>query len=209
MRDIYFGPDATKLHGVVMHSDTVGAPAAIICHPHPQYGGNMNNNVVLGVEKELFEGGFTTLRFNFRGVGRSRGIFDNGIGEKDDVLYAIEEMQRDGAVGGIVVVGYSFGAAMALPVAAEHDAVKALAGISPPTVLADFKFLTSVEKPMLIVAGSSDEFCDATLVKSYVTQPNHTFEILPGVDHFYFNEELRVGKLVCDFMKRLVKDKVI
>ena len=209
MRDIYFGPENLKLHGVISHGDAPGSAAAIICHPHPQFGGNMNNNVVLGVEKELVDAGFTAMRFNFRGVGRSAGEFDNGIGEKDDVRWAVDALAADGAVGGIVIVGYSFGAVAALPVAAEDPRVSALAGISPPTVMADFGYLSACAKPKLLIAGSADDFCDHKKIKPLASGPNDSFELLPGVDHFYIGQELRAGGLVCDFVQRLVRDKLI
>lgn len=208
MRDIFFGPATTKLHGVLTQADSAGAPAVVLCHPHPQYGGNMNNNVVLGVEKEIVEAGFTSLRFNFRGVGRSEGSFDGGAGEKSDVLWAIDALTGDETIGPVVVAGYSFGAVVALPVAVDDDRIAAMAGISPPTVMANFDFLANTAKRLLLIIGSADEYSDIKTLKSTLPK-NGKIETLPGVDHFYIGHELRAGQLIADFIKQLQKDGVI
>lgn len=208
MRDIFFGPATTRLHGVLTQADSPGAPAVVLCHPHPQYGGNMNNNVILGVEKEIVEAGFTSLRFNFRGVGRSEGAFDDGVGEKSDVLWAIDFLGNDETIGPVVVVGYSFGAVAALPVAVEDERVSAIAGISPPTVMANFDFLAASTKHLLLIVGSADEYSDIKTLKSSLPK-NGKIETFSGVDHFYLGHELRAGQLVADFIKQLQKSGVI
>lgn len=204
MSDVYFGPEATLLHGSLTPGSAPGVPGVIILHPHPQFGGNMNNNVVLGVEQECAQAGFTTLRFNFRGTGQSRGVFDNGAGEQDDVRHAIDLLENDPAVGSIAVVGYSFGAAVGLPVAVQDARILAFAGIAPPTIMADFSFLADCCKPMLIVAGSRDTFCDHIKMKSFLTKATQTFALLPDVDHFYVGEEHRAGQIVSDFINHTI-----
>ena len=151
MPEIFFGPDETKFHGVLALSGGSGSPGVVVCHPHPQFGGSMDNNVVYGVERAAIEAGFSTLRFNFRGVGRSMGRFDNGIGEREDVRRAVDRLAEEDGIGGIIVVGYSFGAVAGLPAAIEHPKVVAMAGISPPTVMADFSYLADCEKPKLVI----------------------------------------------------------
>jgi len=200
MQDVYFGPDMTLLHGVLTRSHTPGAPGVVILHPHPQYGGNMNNNVVLGVEKECVEAGYTTLRFNFRGAGRSKGVFDNGAGEQDDVRAALDLLESDDSVGPVALVGYSFGAAVGLPVAVRDARVRTLAGIAPPTVMADFSFLADCAKPLLIISGDSDSFCEHARISLLLTKDSQRFKLLQGVDHFYLGEEFRAGKIICDFL---------
>lgn len=200
MSDVFFGPDATLLHGVLTLGESPESPAVIILHPHPQFGGNMNNNVVLGVEQACAQAGFTTLRFNFRGTGRSRGAFDNGAGEQDDVRYAIDLLEKHPAAGPIAIVGYSFGAAVGLPVAAQDSRIPAFAGIAPPTIMADFSFLSDCPKPMLIIAGTHDDYCDHAKVKSLLDKPTQTFNLLSGVDHFYVGVEYNTGTIIADFL---------
>ena len=199
MSDVFFGPDATRLHGVLTRGSKQGAPGVIILHPHPQFGGNMDNNMVLGVEQACAQAGFTTLRFNFRGTGRSRGIFDNGAGEQDDVRYAIDLLEDDPTAGSIAIAGYSFGAAVGLPVAARDTRVPAFAGIAPPTVMANFSFLADCAKPMLIIAGEDDTFCDHEKLKAILTRPTQTFTLLTGVDHFYSGAEYSTGEIIARF----------
>ena len=125
MRDVYFGPEEERLNGVLISAGRVGAPAAVICHPHPRFGGSMNNNVVLGVEAVLSDADFTTLRFDFRGVGRSRGTYGDGTGEREDVLRAVEFLKSDSTTGVVFVVGYSFGAMVSLRAAAADARIEA------------------------------------------------------------------------------------
>lgn len=201
MLDVYFGPAETKLHGVLLSSEKPGAPAAVICHPHPKFGGSMHNNVVLAVETALADAGITTLRFNFRGVGRSAGAFDDGIGEKDDVIHAIDFLSGDAAVGSIHLVGYSFGALVGMEAATKDDRVKSITGIAPPTALGSFSFLKNCEKPVLAVAGSQDQFCDVETLRKDVESCGGTLNILPGADHFLINIEDKASYPARDFIK--------
>jgi len=199
MKDVFFGPEETKLHGVLLASERAGAAGAVICHPHPRYGGSMNNNVVLGVEAALADADFTTLRFNFRGVGRSRGTFSGGEGECEDVTRAVEFLAADTSVGKIYVVGYSFGAMVGLRAATRDRRVAAAVGIAPPTVMDPCEFLISFAKPLLLIAGSQDEYCDAALLRGYVERIGAALarlEIIPGADHFFLGYESRIGELV-------------
>lgn len=204
MPEIFFGPEDTKLHGVLTLSKNSGAPAVVICHPHPQFGGSMDNNVVYGVERAATDAGFTALRFNFRGVGRSKGRFDNGVGEREDVKHAVDRLAEEDGVGDIIVVGYSFGAVAGLPAAIEHPEVTAMAGISPPTVMADFSYLADCEKPKLIIAGTADSFCNPEKLEPLVKGPKDRFELFDGADHFHIGHEERAGRLVCDWIASTV-----
>ena len=201
MRDVYFGPEEEKLNGVLISAERAGAPAAVICHPHPQFGGSMNNNVVLGIETALSDADFTTLRFDFRGVGRSRGAFGGGEGEQDDVRRAVEFLASDAATGRIFVVGYSFGATVGLLAGMADSRIAALAGIAPPTAMDSFAFLSEMRKPMMLIAGSQDEFCAPDTLKQYIRPESGKLEIVPGADHFFLGHEQRIGELVRDFFR--------
>lgn len=203
MRDVYFGRETSKLHGVLLSSETPGAPAAVICHPHPQFGGSMNNNVVLGVETVLADAGFTTLRFNFRGVGLSKGTFSDGSGEQEDVIHAINFLAADTSVGSIHFVGYSFGAMVGLRAAIGDDRTASLTGIAPPTVMDSFDFLAENSKPLLAIAGSQDDFCDIQTLKPTIKSAGGHLEILPGADHFLMGFEHKTGEFVKEFLESL------
>lgn len=200
MKDVFFGPEETKLHGVLLPSDRAGAPGVVICHPHPQYGGSMNNNVVLGVEAALADADFTTLRFNFRGVGRSRGSFGGGAGERDDVIRAVDLLAADISVGPVFVVGYSFGAAVGLLAATGDDRVAAMAGIALPTAMDPCAFMLDNKKPLLLIAGSQDEFCDPDAIRPFIKGSADRLEIIPGADHFFLGHETRLGELTLAFL---------
>ena len=200
MRDVFFGPEGTLLHGVLLSAELKGAPAAVICHPHPQYGGSMHNNVVLGIETALADAGITTLRFNFRGVGRSGGAFDGGRGEQDDVRRAIDFLSADSSTGPIHLAGYSFGAFVGLIAAINDERIASLSAIAPPTAIGSFAFITDCKKPLLAVAGSQDEFCSISEIKPLVDKIHGRLEIIPGADHFFLNQEQRAGGFVRDFI---------
>lgn len=200
MLDVFFGPDEKLLHGVLLTSENPGAPAAIICHPHPQFGGSMHNNVVLAVETALADAGITTLRFNFRGVGRSKGSFDNGRGEKEDVIHAVNFLSADASIGSIHLVGYSFGALVGMNAATGDDRVKTSTGIAPPTALGSFSFLSECKKPVFAIAGSRDQFCDVGTLRRDMESCNGVLDIIPGADHFFMNIEEKVSIPTRDFI---------
>jgi uncharacterized protein len=203
LKDVFFGPEETKLHGVLMPADSAGAPGVVICHPHPQYGGSMNNNVVLGVEAALADADFNTLRFNFRGVGRSRGAFGGGDGERDDVTRAVDFLAADSSVGSVFVIGYSFGAAVGLQAALDDDRVTAMVGIALPTAMDPCAFLIDNKKPLLLIAGSQDEFCDTEAIRPFIKNPADRLEIIPGADHFFLGHETRLGELTLAFLSSI------
>ena len=204
MKDVFFGPEDVKLHGVLMPSDRSGAPGIVICHPHPQYGGSMNNNVVLGVEAVMNEAGYTTLRFNFRGVGRSGGVSGDGEPERKDVERAVDFLAADASVGSIHLVGYSFGAMVGLRACIEDERVESMTGIAPPTVMDSFDFLRNNKKPLLAIAGSQDDFCNVPALEPVVQACGGKIELIPGADHFLLNEEHRAGEFAREFIASLL-----
>ncbi len=203
MKDIYFGREDAKLHGVISISDAPGAPGVVICHPHPQFGGSMENNVVLGLEAALSDADYTTLRFNFRGVGRSGGAHGGGDAEADDVIRAVDLLAADSSVGAIYVAGYSFGAMVGLKAALGDDRVSALVGVAPPTSLGSFDFLSGNKKPLLMITGAQDEYCDASAIKRYVRPGPDKLETISGSDHFFIGHENRVGDIAVQFLSAL------
>ena len=168
-----------------------GATAGVvICHPHPLYGGDMDNPVVRDVRDACHRAGLATLRFNFRGTGRSTGRHDDGKGERDDVRAALAALaERLPVTSTVALAGYSFGAAVASSVAAAGEPLGGLALIAPPLVVAAYRSpgpLPNVSGPVLVVAGSADEYCPVSALEGLRTQwPEADVRIIPGADHFF------------------------
>lgn len=154
------------------------APSWVVLHPHPQYGGDMDNHVVLATCEALQARGATTLRLNFRGTGASEGAYDGGRGEAEDALAAIAFVREvsDGPVG---LAGYSFGASIAASVA-ERAGVAALVLVSPPTMQAPPHLPHGV--PALVVTGDRDPISEGSLV-SALASDSVKVVVVPGVDH--------------------------
>ena len=159
----------------------------VITHPHPQYGGDMTNPVVKAIAAAYRQRGFTTLRFNFRGVGNSAGHFDQGVGERDDVRGAVSFL-CDRGLKATHLSGYSFGAwvnAMALQ---GGLAVQGMTMVAPPVAFIDFE--EGIRLPMLsaVVAGSRDEIAPPSLIRPLMGQwnPDARIDIIDRADHFFF-----------------------
>jgi hypothetical protein len=158
----------------------------VITHPHPLYGGDMHNNVVTAIARLYRQKGYTTLRFNFRGVGNSRGSHDNGLGEQEDVRAAVAYLAGL-SIGQIDLVGYSFGAWVnALAIINKPQLVN-MVMVSPPVAFIDFDSISDLGSLRLIVTGSRDDIAPPDLIKKSYTGWNAAaqFEVINGADHFY------------------------
>ena len=131
---------------------------AVVCHPHPLYGGSMHNKVVFRAAKAAIHLEMPTLRFNFRGVGLSEGTYGHGIGERDDARAALDYLTERFPQIPVSMVGFSFGSVVALAVGSPDPRVNSLVGIGLPVDSADFNFLRDVQKPKLVVQGTQDRF---------------------------------------------------
>lgn len=131
---------------------------AILCHPHPLYGGTMHNKVVYSMATALNQLGYATIRFNFRGVGRSKGTFNHGIGEQRDVEAVLEHFDRQYPDAIKIIGGFSFGAKVGLLVGSREERISGLIGVGITIDVADFNFLLGYDKPKLVIQGSHDEY---------------------------------------------------
>jgi alpha/beta superfamily hydrolase len=197
------------LEGIVAIPEGAGPfPAVIVCHPHPLYGGSMDNNVVYSLSETLTQASLVSFKFNFRGVGESHGEFGQGIGEQEDVEAAISFISTVKAVDSkrIGLTGYSAGAGFALPIGSKDDRIKALAAISPPLSMFDFDFLKSRPKPKLLISGSRDNFTPADQFLEFcqtLSEPKEC-EIIEGVDHFWWDYESRLAAKVTAFFTKVL-----
>ncbi len=174
---------------------------AVICHPHPQYGGDMDNPIVCAVAGALAAAGCATLRFNFRGVGRSGGAYGGGVGEAEDVEAATRYLIEESGVERITLAGYSFGAMMVLRVGVRLPAVDRLIAIAPPLSFFTLECVAACGKEKLFVVGDRDQYCpvaEFTRQLAMVADPK-THRILPGADHFLYGYEHSVADAVRSF----------
>jgi alpha/beta superfamily hydrolase len=206
---VNFQSGELALEGVLAIPEGAGPfPTAIVCHPHPLYSGNMDNNVVCSLAETLTQASFVSFKFNFRGVGESQGEFGRGIGEQADVEAAISFITTVKAVNPqrIGLAGYSAGAGFALPVGSKDARIKALAAVSPPLNEFNFDFLRSSSKPKLLISGSRDnstaadeflQFCQS------LAEPKQC-EIIEGADHSWWEYESRLAAKVTTFFIKVL-----
>jgi hypothetical protein len=161
--------------------------AAVVCHPHPLFGGTMHNKVIYQTAKSLDALGLPVLRFNFRGAGLSEGKHDRGNGEQDDVRSALAFLKQEFPGVPLLLAGFSFGAWVGLRVGCADERVSHLIGLGIPVNSTDFSFLRQCQKPKLLVHGSNDEHGAIAKVKALVASlpgENHLV-VVEGVDHFF------------------------
>lgn len=194
MPDVIFNGPEGRLEGRYQHAKKNDAPVALILHPHPQHGGTMNNKVVYSLYHNFAKRGFSTLRFNFRGVGRSQGEFDNGQGELSDAAAALDWMQTQNAnAKGCWIAGFSFGAWIAMQLMMRRPEINGFIAIAPPASIHDFSFLAPCPASGLIVHGADDDIIPeesvAKLADKLGKQKNITidYNVVKGCDHFFRN----------------------
>ena len=191
---IFNGPEG-RIEGRYHHSKTPNAPIALLLHPHPQHGGTMNNRVVYAMFQSFVNKGFSALRFNFRGVGRSQGIFDNGQGELSDAASALDWMQTyNSAAPECWIGGFSFGGWVAMQLMMRRPEISGFIAVAPPANIHDFSFLAPCPASGLIVQGDKDEMVPKASVDGLTDklslQKNIVidYRVVPGADHFFSNQ---------------------
>jgi hypothetical protein len=178
-----------SLIGEGLWSDAGGDAGVVVCHPHPQMGGSLYNNVVETVCGVFSAAGFSTLRFNFRGVGGSTGCYDEGAGEKEDVLSACDFIKSRG-VKKLTLAGYSFGAWICCRLLnAQASPADDVLLISPPQKYFDFRWNGLENTVKAIICGDSDSFCDAADLGKKAAAIGAELFILQKTDHFYAGRE--------------------
>jgi len=193
-----------KLEGVLHLPDSDGPfQCVVICHPHPLYGGSMDNNVVDAICDTLVQSSIAAFKFNFRGVGHSQGHYDDGHGERDDSRNAVKYIStlREVNAKCIGLCGYSAGAAFSLPACWSDVNVKAIAAISPPLEMFDFSFAKGCEKPLLLISGSNDDFTPAERFIEFCEglRESSEMEMVVGADHFWQGYEPQLAERVTSF----------
>ena len=179
---------------------------ALVCHPHPQFGGTLHNKVVFRAAKAAMGLGLAALRFNFRGVGESEGEYSEGAGERDDVRAALDYLLTRFAEKPVCLMGFSFGAWVGLAVGARDRRVKSLVGLGLPTVSTDLAFLREVTKPKLIVQGTEDVYGPRDQVQTLFASLPEPKRIhwVERADHFFAGKLDEVQAAVRVFLEEEV-----
>jgi alpha/beta superfamily hydrolase len=192
MPDVMFTGPEGRLEGRYHQSKEEHAPIALILHPHPQYGGTMNHKVVFSLFHVFVNRGFSVLRFNTRGVGRSQGRFDNGMGELSDAAAALDWLQTMNAdAKSCWIAGYSFGAWIGMQLLMRRPEIDCFISVAPPANSYDFAFLAPCPSSGLIVGAERDEVVPLADIQKLVArlslQKGITVEprTIKGANHFF------------------------
>src|SRR5437762_848978 len=205
---IFPGPEG-RLEGRFQPAGRPRAPVAMILHPHPHGGGTMNDRIVQRLYKTFVERGFATLRFNFRGVGRSQGSFDNGIGELSDAAAVLDWMSTLYPNPSFCwVVGISFGAWIGMQLLMRRPEITGFISIAPQANLYDFAFLAPCPASGLFVHGTKDQVVPEVDVQKLVDRLSAqrgikiTYTKVEGANHFFDNHMPEVVDLVEEYVKK-------
>jgi alpha/beta superfamily hydrolase len=191
IRSLFLDGPAGRLEALLNQGTETATHAAVVCHPHPLFGGALHNKVVFHAMKALNGFGFPVLRFNFRGAGLSEGVHDQGYGEEDDVRAALDWLDREFHLP-LVFCGFSFGAAVGLRAACPDGRVKAVLALGTPVVAVDgrtydLSCLESCSKPKLLVSGDRDPYgprAELEKLTSSLCDPKKLV-MIEGADHFF------------------------
>ena len=183
--NVEFQSQGCRIQGLVDRG--TGPVGVVITHPHPRFGGDMYNPVVASIANVYRRKGATTLRFNFRGVGASEGSYDNGVGEGQDVIAAVDWLRRQGS-DPIDLAGYSFGAWVNAHIAHRAGDIQRLIMVSPPVAFMGFEAGLKLPRLCLVVSGNRDEIAPPDAIRDLMAQwhAGARFEEIRGADHFYF-----------------------
>jgi alpha/beta superfamily hydrolase len=210
IRSFFLEGAAGRLEALLNVGSQTATHAAVVCHPHPLFGGTLHNKVVFHAMKALHSFGYPVLRFNFRGTGLSEGEHANGTGEVEDVRAALDWLEREYALP-LIFAGFSFGAAVGLRAAYNDERVEELIALGLPAVpienrVYEFEFLRDCAKPKLFVSGARDQFAPPgkleALVESFA-EPKKLVRIEAG-DHFFEGRLREMRETVEEWVRQTV-----
>ena len=210
IKSLFLDGPAGRLEALLNAGAETATHAALVCHPHPLFGGTLHNKVVFHTMKALNSFGFPVLRFNFRGTGLSQGEHDHGRGEGDDVRAALDWLDREFRLP-LIFAGFSFGAAVGLPVACSDARVRALIGLGIPVApiderAYDFSFLQTCAKPKLFVSGARDQFGPRAQLQRLVDalpEPRKLV-LIEGADHFFEGRLRELRETIEGWVRRIL-----
>ena len=205
---IFNGPEG-RLEGRYHQSKRATPPIALMLHPHPQHGGTMNNRVTYQLFHIFVNRGFSVLRFNFRGVGRSQGRYDDGQGELSDAAAALDWLQANNPdAPQCWVGGYSFGAWIGMQLLMRRPEITGFISVSPPANIYDFAFLAPCPTSGLIVQGDQDEIATEPAVAALAHRLAHQrhiqvdYKVIRGATHFFHDKMEEMGKAIDTYLNK-------
>ena len=211
MPDVIFNGPEGRLEGRYQHNRSGTAPIALMLHPHPQHGGTMNNKVVYTLYHAFANRGFSVLRFNFRGVGRSQGLYDRGEGELSDAASALDWLQTfNQNATACWVAGFSFGAWIGMQLLMRRPEISGFISISPPANMYDFSFLAPCPSSGMVIQGDQDEIVPEPAVAKLVEKLGHQrnldidYRVIKNANHFYQNHIDELDGNVRDYLNRVI-----
>ena len=212
MPEVIFNGPAGRIEGRYHHNKETNSPIAIILHPHPQFGGTMNNPIVHSLHYMFIERGFSVLRFNFRGVGRSQGLFDNGAGELSDAAAALDWMQSHNREARLCwIAGISFGAWISMQLLMRRPEISGFMSIAPLAKHYDFSFLAPCPASGLFVNGEQDTVTPSDAVNALVaklkTQKGITIthKQMPDANHFFIDQIDELTEICGKYLDKRLK----
>ena len=207
------GPEG-KIEAKYSHNKSDSSPIALILHPDPSRGGTMNTKIVFQLYKSFISNGFSTIRFNFRGVGKSDGLFDDGEGELIDAASVLDWLQQYNTNSKKCwVIGFSFGAWVAMQLLMRRPEINEFVCVSPPANIRDFSFLAPCPSSGLIIQGDKDAIAsyDSTKILSEKLQKQKkadiVFKPIKGADHFYENYKKEFLSIVNSYIENKLLEK--
>lgn len=209
MPEIIINGSEGRIEGRYHHSDQKGAPVVMVLHPHPLYGGTMNNKIVYRLYHVFAQNGFSVLRFNFRGVGKSQGKYDEGIGELTDAATALDWLQQQNPDASTCwIAGFSFGAWISMQLLMRRPEIEGFVAVSPPANLYDFSFLSPCPSSGLITQGNKDDVVHEEMVSKMAQKLGSQVEykVIHNADHYYRGVEEEMGGAVNDYVNRRMAD---
>ncbi|MCA1582849.1 MAG: alpha/beta hydrolase [Acidobacteria bacterium] len=198
---ILFSGPAGRLEGLWKDVAPPRRGGAVFAHPHPLFGGTLHNKVVYRVARALVDNGWATLRFNFRGVGLSEGVHDQGVGETLDFGAAADEVERRTG-GPLLAGGFSFGSAAALRASGKDARVAAFLGVGLPVATESIRETPRPRVPALFVVGEQDTYGPPELLREFVGDSGEVV-VVPGTGHFFEGRLPELEAAVGSFLRRL------
>ena len=207
--EIFIPGPAGRLEAKYYKNPKFGSPVAIVLHPHPQYGGTMNNKIVQVMYNIFLENGFSVIKVNFRGVGKSEGVFDNGLGELSDAAAALDWIERQNLdYSQCWVSGFSFGSLICMQLIMRRPEVNNFIAVSPQPNVYDFSFLSPCPTSGLVIHGKKDElvpFDDINELNKRLSAQKGIkveFDIIAEANHFFSKADVSLIKSLNTYIKK-------